>query len=597
MQVTRIFDILNNYKEKFYFKDDALAAKENKIWHKYSAKEYIENSYNLSLGLIKFGIKKGDRIITLSNNRPEWNFLDMAMLQIGAIHVPIYPTLSNDDLKYIINHCEPTLAFVSDKTLYEKINNITKEFPFIKDIFTFNQIEGAKNWKILLENHEKCDETLLQELEERKNSIKPDDIATIIYTSGTTGNPKGVMLSHKNILSNVNSISKVFDFNYTHRTLSFLPLSHVFERTINYYMQSVGLSIYYAENIGTIAENLKEVKPHLFITVPRVLEKMFDRIIEKGKELKGIKKLLFFWSISIAKRYKFPDKNPFYYEIIRKIFDKLIYSKWREAVGGNVEIIVSGGAALQPRLATIFNAAGIPVIEGYGMTEASPVISVNRMPHTGEVRIGTVGPAIPGVEVKIADDGEILVKGDNVMVGYYKEPELTSQTIDKEGWLHTGDVGTFVDGKFIKITDRKKEIFKLSSGKYIAPQAIENKLKESIFIEQAIVIGENQKFASAIICPNFEYLHNWCTHHNIYYRDNNELITKPEVIAQFQKEITNINKQLGKTEQIKKFRLICDEWSPATGELSPTLKLKRKFIINKYKDIIEEIYSKTDSEE
>lgn len=597
MQINRIFDILNNYKEKFYFKDDVLAAKENKIWHKYSAKEYIENSNNLSLGLIKYGIKKGDRIITLSNNRPEWNFLDMAMLQIGAIHVPIYPTLSNDDLKYIINHCEPTLAFVSDKTLYEKINNITREFPFIKDIFTFNQIEGAKNWKTLLENHEKYDETLLQELEERKNSIKPDDIATIIYTSGTTGNPKGVMLSHKNILSNVDSISKVFDFNYTHRTLSFLPLSHVFERTINYYMQSVGLSIYYAENIGTIAENLKEVKPHLFITVPRVLEKMFDRIIEKGKELKGIKKLLFFWSISIAKRYKFPNKNPFYYEIIRKIFDKIIYSKWREAVGGNVEIIVSGGAALQPRLATIFNAAGIPVIEGYGMTEASPVISVNRMPQTGEVRIGTVGPAIPGVEVKIADDGEILVKGDNVMVGYYKEPELTSQTIDNEGWLHTGDVGTFVDGKFIKITDRKKEIFKLSSGKYIAPQAIENKLKESIFIEQAIVVGENQKFASAIICPNFEYLHNWCTHHNIYYRDNNELITKPEIIAQYQKEIININKQLGKTEQIKRFRLICDEWSPATGELSPTLKLKRKFIINKYKDLIEEIYSKTDSEE
>lgn len=597
MQITRIFDILNNYKEKFNFKDDVLAAKENKVWHKYSAKEYIENSNSLSLGLIKYGIKKGDRIITLSNNRPEWNFLDMAMLQIGAIHVPIYPTLSNDDLKYIINHYEPTLAFVSDKTLYEKINNIVRDFPFIKDIFTFNQIEGVKNWKNLLEDPENCDKNLIYELEERKKSIKPEDVATIIYTSGTTGNPKGVMLSHKNILSNVESISKVFDFNYTHRTLSFLPLSHVFERTINYYMQSVGLSIYYAENIGTIAENLKEVKPHLFITVPRVLEKMFDRIIEKGKELKGIKKLLFFWSISIAKRYKFPDKNPFYYEIIRKIFDKLIYSKWREAVGGNVEIIVSGGAALQTRLATIFNAAGIPVIEGYGMTEASPVISVNRMPHTGEVRIGTVGPAIPGVKVKIADDGEILVKGDNVMVGYYKDPELTSQTIDEEGWLHTGDVGTFVDGKFIKITDRKKEIFKLSSGKYIAPQAIENKLKESIFIEQAIVVGENQKFASAIICPNFEYLHNWCTHHNIYFRDNNELITKPEVIAQFQKEITNINKQLGKTEQIKKFRLICDEWSPATGELSPTLKLKRKFIINKYKDLIEEIYSKTDIEE
>jgi len=360
-------------------------------------------------------------------------------------------------------------------------------------------------------------------------------------------------------------------------------------------MQSIGMSIYYAENIGTISENLKEVKPHLFITVPRVLEKMFDKIIEKGKELKGIKKLLFFLSIDIAKKYKLPGKNPIYYEFIRKFFDKLIYKKWREAVGGNIEIIVSGGAAL-PRLATIFNAAGIPVVEGYGMTEASPVICTNRMPATGEVRIGTVGPAIPDVKVKIAEDGEILVKGDNVMVGYYKDPELRAQTIDKDGWLHTGDVGILIEDKYIKITDRKKEIFKLSSGKYIAPQAIENKLKESIFIEQAIVVGENQKYASAIICPNFEYLHNWCTHHNVYYRDNAELITKPEVILQFQKEISNINKSLGKTEQIKKFRLICDEWSPSTGELSPTLKLKRKFIINKYKELIEEIYSKNNED-
>jgi len=589
MKIQRIFDILNNYKEYYLFKEDAFAAKENKKWLKYSASDYINNTTKLSLGLIKKGVKKGDCIVTLSNNRPEWNFLDMAILQIGAIHVPIYPTLSNEDLEYILNHCEPSLIFISDKILYEKVKIVSDKFNFIKDIYTFNEIEGVKNYKELLDNN--INNELLQELEERKKTIKPEDIATIIYTSGTTGNPKGVMLSHKNILSNVDSISKIFNFNHTHRTLSFLPLSHIFERTINYYMQSIGMSIYYAENIGTIAENLKEVKPHLFITVPRVLEKMFDKIVEKGKELKGIKKILFFWSINIAKKYKFPGKNSLFFEIIRKIFDKLIFYKWREAVGGNIEIIVSGGAALQPRLATIFNAAGIPVIEGYGMTEASPVISVNRMPSTGEVRIGTVGPAIPGVEIKIAEDGEILVKGENVMVGYYKDPELTSQTIDHDGWLHTGDIGTFIEGKYLKITDRKKEIFKLSNGKYIAPQAIENKLKESIFIEQAIVIGENQKFASAIICPNFEYLHNWCTHNHINYRDNFELITKTEVIRQFQKEIDHVNKTLGKTEQIKKFRLICDEWSPSTGELSPTLKLKRKFIINKYKDLIEEIYS------
>ena len=399
------------------------------------------------------------------------------------------------------------------------------------------------------------------------------------------------MLSHRNILSNVESISRVFNFNTTHRTLSFLPISHVFERTINYYFQRIGVSIYYAENIGTIAENLREVKPHVFISVPRLLEKTYDKILAKGRELSGIKKLIFFWAVNVGMHYKVPSGNGWLYKMKLKIADKLVFTKWREALGGRVEIIVTGGAALQPRLAIVFNAAGIPVAEGYGMTEASPVIATNRPPVTGEIRVGTVGPAVPGVEIRIAEDGEILCRGDNVMCGYYKEPELTREVIDKEGWLHTGDIGILVEGKYLKITDRKKEIFKLSSGKYIAPQLIENKLKESDFIEQVMVIGENQKFASALISPDFQFLHKWASIHNVDFRDNKELISDPRVIARYQRVVTEMNRQLGVTDQIKRFRLVQEEWTPDTGELSPTLKLKRKFLTKEYEDIINEIFS------
>lgn len=597
MKLTRTFDVLENLQQICPQKTDFLMSKERGNWIKYSVSDFIRFVNQVSYGLLALGIKKGDRIATISNNRPEWNFIDTGMAQAGIIHVPIYPTISSEDYTYILNHAEPSLIFVSDKLLYEKIRPIAEKIPSVKAIYSFNELPGVKNWKEIAELGRENENNYSSQLEELKKEITPDDIATIIYTSGTTGNPKGVMLSHGNIMSNVESISQVFHFNHTHRTLSFLPISHVFERTINYYFQSVGISIYYAENMGTIADNLREVKPHVFISVPRLLEKTYDKIIAKGRELKGIKKQLFFWAVNLGMRYKMPERNGWFYMLKLKIADKLIFSKWREALGGVVEIIVVGGAALQPRLATIFNAAGIPVVEGYGMTETSPVITTNRPPVTGEVRVGTVGPSVPGVEVSIADDGEILCKGPNVMKGYYKEPALTRETIDEQGWLHTGDIGILVEGKYLKITDRKKEIFKLSSGKYVAPQLIENKLKESSFIEQAMVIGEKQKFASALISPNFQFLHNWASLHHIQYRDNQELIAHPQVIERYQRVVNETNKQLGATDQIKRFRLVHEEWSPDTGELSPTLKLKRKYLMQKYASLIEEIFSIQKSED
>ncbi|OFY56440.1 MAG: AMP-dependent synthetase, partial [Bacteroidetes bacterium RBG_13_46_8] len=554
-------------------------------------KDYIKNAYSFSYGLMALGLKKGDRIVSISNNRPEWNFLDMGMAQAGMVHVPIYPTISIEDYEYILNHVEPSLVFVSDKQLHDKISPIAKKISSVKDIYSFNTIAQVKNWQEITRLGQENEDRLKGQLVQRKQEIIPGDLVTLIYTSGTTGNPKGVMLSHRNILSNVESICGVFDFNTTHRTLSFLPISHVFERTINYYFQRVGVSVYYAENMGTIAENLREVKPHVFISVPRLLEKTYDKIIAKGRELSGIKKFIFFWAVNVGMHYKVPSGNGFFYKIKLKIADKLIFSKWREALGGRVEIIVTGGAALQPRLAIVFNAAGIPVAEGYGMTEASPVIATNRPPVTGEIRVGTVGPAVPGVEIKIAKDGEILCRGENVMLGYYKEPDLTREVIDHEGWLHTGDIGVLVEDKYLKITDRKKEIFKLSSGKYIAPQLIENKLKESDFIEQVMVIGENQKFASALISPDFQFLHNWASIHNVAFRDNSELISDLRVIARYQRVVNEMNRQLGVTDQIKRFRLVQEEWTPATGELSPTLKLKRKYLDREYENIINEIFS------
>lgn len=594
--VRRIFDLLDRYQALYPDKADALAGKQNGTWIRYSAHDYIEKSNNISYGLLSLGLKPGDKIAVVSNNRPEWNFIDMGMAQIGAVHVPIYPTISFDDYTYIFHHSEPKILFVSDRNLYEKLKGIAAKIPSIVHIFSFNQVDGVQNWREIIELGKENQEKFYNELERTKCLVQPEDLAAIIYTSGTTGVPKGVMLSHHNIISNFLATSKRLPLEASHRLLSFLPLSHVYERIINYNCQYKGIGIYYAENLGTIMDNMKEVRPHMFVTVPRLLERIYAGIIGKGKDLSMMKKMIFFWAVDLGLKYEINHQNGWWYNLQLKMANRLIFSKWRDALGGEVKLIVCGGAALQPRLNRLFSAAGLEILEGYGLTETSPVIAVND-PVKRELKIGTVGTVLDGVNVRIAEDGEILCKGDNVMMGYYKAPEMTAEVIDEEGWFHTGDIGVFEEGKFLKITDRKKEIFKLSSGKYIAPQSIENKLKESFFIEQVMVVGENEKFASALIVPNFNYLHNWCSRHSINFRDNAELINQQPVMERYQKEINQINKTLGQTEHIKRFRLVTEEWSPVTGELSPTLKLRRKYIFDKYKNMIEEIYFAKKDEE
>ncbi|KPK83845.1 MAG: AMP-dependent synthetase [Bacteroides sp. SM23_62_1] len=589
MEITRTFDILNLFREK-YVKDDILAAKENGIWVKYSTAQYIETATNFSYGLLASGLQKGEKVALISNNRPEWNFTDMGTTQAGMILVPIYPTISSEEYSYILEHAEPTFIFVSDKLLYDRIREITEKIPSVKDIFTFNTVEGAKLWTEITELGKQNAGKYKDEIEKIKNSIQPDDLVTLLYTSGTTGVPKGVMLSHNNLISNVKATIHVHPLDHNHRALSFLPLSHVYERMLNYHFQYKGISIYYAENMGTIAENAKEIKPHLFATVPRLLERVYDKIISKGKDLSPVKRKIFFWAVNLGLRFDVNTRRGWWYNSRLKIANKLIFSKWREALGGNLEIMVSGSASLQPRLARIFWAAGIHVLEGYGLTETSPVIAVNNLVKN-EIMFGTVGPAIDGVDIKIADDGEILCKGSNIMLGYYKDNQLTSEVIDKDGWFHTGDIGEIIDNKFLKITDRKKEMFKLSSGKYIAPQVIENKLKVSFFIEQAMVVGENEKFASALISPNFAFLQDWAAKQNIKFNNNLELISNSMVIDIIQKEVNEVNTSLGDHEKVKRIRLVEEEWSPQTGELSPTLKLKRKPLHEKYENILNEIYS------
>ena len=592
MEITRTFDILDLHAEQFK-KDDALAGKEKGVWVKYSSLQYVDIATHLAIGLMAYGLKKGEVVATISNSRPEWNFMDMAISQAGLIHLPIYPTISSDEYEYILNHAEPAMVVVSDQALYDRINPICEKIASIKEVFTYNEIEGKRNWKELLDLGRQNAEKLKGKLDEIKASIKPGDLVTLIYTSGTTGFPKGVMLSHDNLISNVKDTINVHTMDHRHKALSFLPLSHVYERMLNYHFQFKGISIYYAENMGTIAENAKEIKPHIFASVPRLLERVYDKIIGKGKDLSGIKKQIFFWAVNLGLKYERPDsekrKSGFYYRKLN-LARKLIFSKWKEALGGNIEIIVSGSASLAERLARIFWAADIRVLEGYGLTETSPVIAVNDEVKN-EIMFGTVGPVIEHVEVKIAEDGEILCKGPNVMMGYYKQPELTAEVMDKDGWFHTGDIGELVDGKFLKITDRKKEIFKLSSGKYIAPQVIEIKLKESFFIEQAMVIGENEKFASALISPNFPFLHDWASRHEIKFRDNNELLNMKEVQDRFQKEINEVNNKLGDHEKVKRIKLVEEEWSPQTGEMSPTLKLKRKVLYDMYDPLVKEIYA------
>jgi long-chain acyl-CoA synthetase len=593
MDVKRTFDIIDWNFEKYPRKDMYCGKKENE-WISYSTEDVRNNVNWVSYGLMAMGYKKGDKIATITGNKPEWNFVDMGLAQAGIIHVPIYPTISTDEYAYILEHSQVKAIILGNKSIYSKVIPVIPGLKSLKEIFSFDTVEGLKSFGEIISEGKNNEERFKDELNKIRDEINPEEMVTIIYTSGTTGNSKGVMLSHNNLVKNAISTSKAHHLGYGHRAVSFLPLCHVYERMVNYHFQYKGISIYYVENMGTVSEVVKEVKPHIFNTVPRLLEKIYDNIMGKGRNLPWVKKQIFFWAVNLGLKFKLKGNSAFY-KFRLGIARKLIFSKWQEALGGELQVMVSGGAALQSRLEKIFWAAGMPVIQGYGLTETSPVISVNPL-RVDEIGFGTCGPVLENVEVKIADDGEILCRGVNIMMGYYKAPDLTSEMIDEDGWLHTGDIGVLVDGKFLKITDRKKEMFKLSAGKYIAPQVIENKLKESFFIEQAMVIGENEKFASAILSPNFGFLHDWCSIHKIQFRDNKELIEINEVIERFSKEIREVNKSLGEHEQIKKFRLVTEEWTPQGGELSPTLKLKRNLVAKNYRDLIADIYSRNEKE-
>ena len=590
MEITRTFDLLARYQDLF-MKEDALVSKQNGKWKKYSTKEYIDNSYNFAYGLLALGFKKGDKIATISNNRPEWNFVDMGMAMLGVVHAPLYTSLSNSEYENILKHSDSRFVFISDNKLLQKIKSTIDKIDTVESIYTFDKIENEKNWFDIVELGKKSEVYYKDELEKIKSGIKPDDFASLIYTSGTTGTSKGVMLSHTNLVGNFLAAAKVFELKPNQRYLSILPLCHVGGRMGNYQTQYSGCSLYYAESMVTIAKDMGEIKPHGFDAVPRILEKIFDTIISKGRKLKGMKKKIFFWAVDIGLNYKLAEDSSWLYRQKLKIADKLIFSKWREAIGGKIEIVGCGGAALQPRVERVFWAAGIKILNMYGLTETSPIITINRKTNP-DVRLGSVGPLIDGVEMKIAKDGEILCKGHNIMMGYYKDEELTKSVFTEDGWFCTGDIGSIEDNKFLKITDRKKEIFKLSSGKFIVPQVIENKFKESLFIEHMMVIGEHKKFASAIIAPDYLHLKNWCSENDILGNSNTELLQNSQLIDAFSREVQRFNKTVSDFERISRFRLIPDVWSPGTGELSPTLKLKRRIITEKYQDLINQIYVK-----
>ena len=588
--ITRLFDFPYYQQEKYTNISDALVSKQNGVWVKTSTQEYLAKANAVSRALLRMGVQKDDKIaIISSNNRTEWNIMDIGVLQTGAQTVPIYPTISEDDYEYILNHSGAIYCFVSDSEVLRKINLIRNKIPNVKEVYSFNEIEGCKNWNELLILG--VDTGNQNDVEHRKNNVKTEDLATIIYTSGTTGRPKGVMLSHKNIVSNVlDSASRIPFEPGKSRALSFLPICHIFERMILYLYQYYGVSVYFGESIEKISDNLKEVRPTVITAVPRLLEKVYDKIYAKGTELTGIKKNLFFWAIDLGLRYEPYGANGFWYVMQLKITRKLIFSKWKEGLGGNLDLMVSGSAALQPRLARIFAAAEIPVMEGYGLTETSPVISVNDMRNKG-FRVGTVGKVIDNVEVIIAEDGEILCKGPNVMMGYFKDEKLTSEVIT-DGYFHTGDIGIFDKDGFLKITDRKKEMFKTSGGKYIAPQMIENTMKQSRFIEQIMVIGDGQKMPAAFIQPNFEFLKEWAVIHGLDIgKSNEEIISNEKVIERIQGEIDTLNEKFGNWEKIKRFELTPDVWSIEGGQLTPTLKLKRKIVMEKYIDLFHKIYN------
>lgn len=579
MNISRVTDILE-YQLKTNPLDVCVAGKNKGEWVKYSTQETFDIGEKFALGLLELGIKKGDKIGLISNNRPEWIFIDRGISLSGCTIVPIYPTITDEDYTFILAHAEIRFLFVSSLELYNRISEIATKIPCVENIFIIDEEPNLPNWKIVLD---KADLNRKSELKSITDSIKSEELCTIIYTSGTTGRPKGVMLSHKNLVSNVlDSIDRV-PCNLGDSALSFLPLCHSFERIITFLYMYKGIKIYYAESLETIGENLKEIKPHVFSSVPRLLEKVYDKIVAKGYELTGFKKALFFWALSLASKYEVNQNLGVWYNFKLWIANKLIFNKWREALGGNVRCIVTGAAALQVRLARIFWGAQIPVVEGYGLTETSPVIAVNYLQKM-KVKFGTVGPVIPNVTVKIAEDGEILCKGPNVMMGYYKSPEQTAEMIDSEGWLHTGDIGELTKEGYLKITDRKKEIFKTSGGKYIAPQPLENKLKESVFIDQAMIIGENEKYPAALIVPAWDAIEKWCARHEIDFSSKETVLQNKELSDRFAQEIEACNGSFAQWEKVKNFKVLPVSWGVDTGELTPTMKLKRKFIMTKFKD-------------
>lgn len=594
MELKRLFDCID-YQLSNYPKEDTLGAKINGTWVKYSTQHVRDTVNALSAGLLGEGfsgndmtIEGADKIAIISNNRPEWVFADLAVQQTGAILVPIYPTTGAIELEFILKDSAAKAIFVSNKDLYEKVLTVLDRLPLLKKVYTFDEVEGALHWNSLLAK----EPALLQQVSAIKATVSPKHVATIIYTSGTTGTPKGVMLSHENIYCNVQFSKVSFPFpDAPHmKVLSFLPLNHIFEKMVTYIFLYSGIGIYYAESLETIPENMREVKPDGFCTVPRLLEKVYEKIMAKGSDLTGIKRKLFFWAVNLAEKYDNQRSRGLWYNSQLALANKLIFSKWREALGGNISFVISGGAACQARLLRIFTAAKIPVYEGYGPTENSPVISVNRKIPNTDTKFGTVGPPLEGLEVKLAEDGEILVKGPTVMLGYYKRPDLTAEVI-VDGWLHTGDIGVWDCGRFLKITDRKKELFKTSGGKYVAPQPIENKLKESPYIEQVIIVGANKKFVGALIVPAFPTLRAWMKENKISFSSNEDAIKNAEVQNLFKDLVDSFNKYFNHIEQVKKFELLHAEWSIETGEMTPKMSLKRKVILEKYKDVVDKIYS------
>ena len=587
--ITRLFDFPYHQQQKYNI-PDALVTKQDGTWVKTSSDEYLKQANTFSRGLLRLGAKKDTKIAVIStNNRTEWHIIDIGILQIGAQNVPVYPTISEEDYEYILNHSEVEYCFVSDEGVLEKVNAIRKNVPHLKEVYSFNQVNGCKNWQEILDLGK--DESNQKDVDALKDAVTEEDLATIIYTSGTTGRPKGVMLSHKNIVSDVlNSEKRIpFEGGKT-KALSFLPICHIFERMVVYLYQYYGVGIYFAESIEKLSENLNEAKPHVITAVPRLLEKVYDKIYAKGADLSGVKKVLFFWAIDLGLRFEPYGQNGWWYETQLKLARKLIFSKWKEGLGGNLSLMVSGSAALQPRLSRIFAAAEIPVMEGYGLTETSPVIAVNDMRNRG-FKVGTVGKVIDNVEVKIAEDGEILCKGPNVMMGYFKDEEKTKEAI-KDGYFHTGDIGEIDSEGFLKITDRKKEMFKTSGGKYIAPQLIENAMKQSRFIGEIMVVGDGEKMPGAFIQPDFDFVKKWAKKKGIKVSSNEELVKNEAIIKRFNEEVEEINKKFGHWEQIKRFELTADSWTVDGGQLTPTMKLKRKSMMEIYKDLYAKIYTK-----